>query len=167
MTETEWRAYLRSEIERLLDAAGERELRLTLKFLRTAARWACPCGGIRRPSGTATTACPPSSAARRRSWCPAWRSRRGSALPAHMSWGTLSSATSAGMTSCAESRSRVTTPSSRRPMCSRRVCLPRPVCSGAAACGLPRTSSGCATSAERLPTSAGAGCRSFTGGSAF
>lgn len=37
MTETEWRAYLRVEIERLLDAAGERELRLTLKFLRTAA----------------------------------------------------------------------------------------------------------------------------------
>lgn len=37
MTETEWRAYLRAEIERLLDAAGERELRLTLKFLRTTA----------------------------------------------------------------------------------------------------------------------------------
>ena len=37
MTETEWRAYLRREIERLLEAAGERELRLTLKFLRTAA----------------------------------------------------------------------------------------------------------------------------------
>ena len=34
---TERRAYLRAEIERLLDAAGERELRLTLKFLRTAA----------------------------------------------------------------------------------------------------------------------------------
>ena len=37
MTETEWRAYLRREIERLLEAAGERERRLTLKFLRTAA----------------------------------------------------------------------------------------------------------------------------------
>lgn len=37
MTETEWRAYLRREIERLLEAVGERELRLTLKFLRTAA----------------------------------------------------------------------------------------------------------------------------------
>lgn len=37
MTDEEWRAYLRAEIERLLDAAGERELRLTLKFLRTAA----------------------------------------------------------------------------------------------------------------------------------
>ena len=37
MTETEWRAYLRREIERLLEATGERELRLTLKFLRTAA----------------------------------------------------------------------------------------------------------------------------------
>lgn len=48
-----------------------------------------------RPSGTATTACPPSSAVHRRSWCPAWRSRRGSALPAHTSWGTSSSATSA------------------------------------------------------------------------
>lgn len=37
MTDEEWRTYLRREIERLLDAAGERELRLTLKFLRTAA----------------------------------------------------------------------------------------------------------------------------------
>ena len=37
MTETEWRAYFRREIERLREAAGERELRLTLKFLRTAA----------------------------------------------------------------------------------------------------------------------------------
>lgn len=37
MTDEEWRAYLRREIERLLEAAGERELRLTLKFLRTAA----------------------------------------------------------------------------------------------------------------------------------
>ncbi len=37
MTDEEWRTYLRAEIERLLDAAGERELRLTLKFLRTAA----------------------------------------------------------------------------------------------------------------------------------
>ena len=37
VTETEWRMYLRREIERLLEVAGERELRLTLKFLRTAA----------------------------------------------------------------------------------------------------------------------------------
>lgn len=37
MTDEEWRTYLRREIERLLDAAGERELRLTLKFLRAAA----------------------------------------------------------------------------------------------------------------------------------
>ena len=37
---------------------------------------------------------------------------------------------------------------------------------GAAACSRPRTSSGCATSAERLPNSGGAGCRSCTGGSA-
>lgn len=37
MTDEEWRTYLRREIERLLAAAGERELRLTLKFLRTAA----------------------------------------------------------------------------------------------------------------------------------
>ncbi len=37
MTDEEWRMYLRREIERLLEAAGERELRLTLKFLRTAA----------------------------------------------------------------------------------------------------------------------------------
>lgn len=37
MTDEEWRIYLRREIERLLEVAGERELRLTLKFLRTAA----------------------------------------------------------------------------------------------------------------------------------
>lgn len=37
MTDEEWRTYLRREIERLLEVAGERELRLTLKFLRTAA----------------------------------------------------------------------------------------------------------------------------------
>ena len=37
MTDEEWRTYLRREIERLLEAAGERELRLTLKYLRTAA----------------------------------------------------------------------------------------------------------------------------------
>lgn len=37
VTETEWRTYLRREIERLLEVAGERELRLTLKFLRSAA----------------------------------------------------------------------------------------------------------------------------------
>lgn len=37
MIDEQWREYLRAEIERLLDAAGERELRLTLKFLRTAA----------------------------------------------------------------------------------------------------------------------------------
>lgn len=37
MTDEEWRTYLRRKIERLLEAAGERELRLTLKFLRTAA----------------------------------------------------------------------------------------------------------------------------------
>lgn len=103
----------------------------------------------------------------RRSWCPAWRSRRGSALPAHTNWGTSSSVTSAGMISCAASQIRVTTPSSRRPTCLPRVCLPRPVCSGAAAFSRPRTSSGCATSAERLPNSVGRACRSFTGGSAF
>ena len=37
MTDEDWRMYLRREIERLLEVAGERELRLTLKFLRTAA----------------------------------------------------------------------------------------------------------------------------------
>ena len=37
MTDEEWRTYLRREIERLLEVAGERELRLTLKFLRTPA----------------------------------------------------------------------------------------------------------------------------------
>lgn len=37
MTDEEWRTYLRREIERMLEVAGERELRLTLKFLRTAA----------------------------------------------------------------------------------------------------------------------------------
>ena len=31
MTETEWRAYLRREIERLLDEASEQKLRLTLE----------------------------------------------------------------------------------------------------------------------------------------
>lgn len=36
MTDEEWRMYLRREIERLLEVAGERELRLTLKFLRAA-----------------------------------------------------------------------------------------------------------------------------------
>lgn len=71
-----------------------------------------------------------------------------------------------GMILCAASQIRATTPSSRRPMCLPRVCLPRPVCSGAAACSQPGTSSSCATSAERLPNSGGAGCRSFTGGSA-
>lgn len=37
MTDERQREYLLAEIERLLEAAGERELRLTLKFLRTAA----------------------------------------------------------------------------------------------------------------------------------
>lgn len=37
MTDEEWRMYLRREIELLLEVAGERELRLTLKFLRSAA----------------------------------------------------------------------------------------------------------------------------------
>lgn len=36
MTETEWRTYLRSEIERLLDEASEQKLRLTLALLRAA-----------------------------------------------------------------------------------------------------------------------------------
>lgn len=36
MTETEWRAYLRREIERLLDDASEQKLRLTLALLRAA-----------------------------------------------------------------------------------------------------------------------------------
>lgn len=36
-----------------------------------------------------------------------------------------------------------------------------------AACSRLRTSSGCATLAERLPNSVGRACRSFTGGSAF
>lgn len=36
MTDEEWRTYLRREIERLLEAAGERELRLTLALLRAA-----------------------------------------------------------------------------------------------------------------------------------
>ena len=31
MTETEWRTYLRAEIERLLDEASEQKLRLTLE----------------------------------------------------------------------------------------------------------------------------------------
>ena len=97
----------------------------------------------------------------------AWRSRRGSALPAHTNWGTSSWAMSAGMISCAASQIRATIPSSRRPTCLPRACLPRPVCYGGAACSRLRTLSGCATSAERLPISGGAGCRSFTGGSAF
>ena len=59
-----------------------------------------------------------------------------------------------------------TIPSSRRPTCLPRACLPRPVCYGGAACSRLRTLSGCATSAERLPISGGAGCRSCTGGSA-
>jgi hypothetical protein len=36
VTETEWRTYLRSEIERLLDEASEQKLRLTLALLRAA-----------------------------------------------------------------------------------------------------------------------------------
>lgn len=36
MTETEWRTYLRAEIERLLDEASEQKLRLTLALLRAA-----------------------------------------------------------------------------------------------------------------------------------
>lgn len=36
MTETEWMAYLRSEIERLLDESSEQKLRLTLALLRAA-----------------------------------------------------------------------------------------------------------------------------------
>ena len=36
MTETEWRTYLRREIERLLDEASEQKLRLTLALLRAA-----------------------------------------------------------------------------------------------------------------------------------
>ena len=36
MTETEWRAYLRREIEQLLDKASEQKLRLTLALLRAA-----------------------------------------------------------------------------------------------------------------------------------
>ena len=52
-------------------------------------------------------------------------------------------------------------------VCLPRVCLPRPVCYGGAACSRLRTSSGCATLAERLPNSVGRACRSFTGGSAF
>lgn len=73
----------------------------------------------------------------------------------------------ASMISCAASQIRATIPSSRRPTCLPRACLPRPVCYGGAACSRLRTLSGCATSAERLPISGGAGCRSFTGGSAF
>ena len=37
MTDEEWRAYLRSEIERLLDIADSRSMELTLEFLRVAA----------------------------------------------------------------------------------------------------------------------------------
>lgn len=36
MKETEWRAYLRREIERLLDIADSRSMELTLEFLRAA-----------------------------------------------------------------------------------------------------------------------------------
>ena len=36
MTDEEWRAYLRSEIEQLLDKASEQKLRLTLALLRAA-----------------------------------------------------------------------------------------------------------------------------------
>ena len=36
MTEEEWRAYLRREIEQLLDKASEQKLRLTLALLRAA-----------------------------------------------------------------------------------------------------------------------------------
>lgn len=36
MTEAEWRAYLRREIERMLDIADGRSMELTLEFLRAA-----------------------------------------------------------------------------------------------------------------------------------
>lgn len=36
MTDEQWRAYLRREIERLLDEASEQKLRMTLSFLRAA-----------------------------------------------------------------------------------------------------------------------------------
>ena len=36
VTETEWRMYLRREIDRLLDEASEQKLRLTLALLRAA-----------------------------------------------------------------------------------------------------------------------------------
>lgn len=36
MTDEEWRAYLRREIDRLLDEASDRKLWLTLSFLRAA-----------------------------------------------------------------------------------------------------------------------------------
>lgn len=36
MTDEQWRAYLRAEIERLLDEASEQKLRMTLSFLRAA-----------------------------------------------------------------------------------------------------------------------------------
>lgn len=36
MTETEWRTYLRREIERLLILADTRTMELTLEFLRAA-----------------------------------------------------------------------------------------------------------------------------------
>ena len=36
MTDEEWRAYLRREIERLLDESSDRKLWLTMSFLRAA-----------------------------------------------------------------------------------------------------------------------------------
>lgn len=36
MTDEEWRAYLRREIDRLLDESSDRKLQLTLSFLRAA-----------------------------------------------------------------------------------------------------------------------------------
>lgn len=36
MTDEQWRMYLRSEIEQLLDEASEQKLRLTLALLRAA-----------------------------------------------------------------------------------------------------------------------------------
>ena len=36
MTDEEWRMYLRSEIDRLLDESSDRKLWLTLSFLRAA-----------------------------------------------------------------------------------------------------------------------------------
>ena len=37
MTDEEWRAYLRREIERMMDIADSRSMELTLEFLRVAA----------------------------------------------------------------------------------------------------------------------------------